>query len=292
MPVMPYAMEKGPYFSVVEDFVNGSQARAAQALGDLRNGVALTEMGPLDVALAGSPYDAASLKYHVNHDWFGFEPVSDATGAVTGWQAQPDFDPVLQPTTGFWQHWYGTPERVFRQTLQRSLEVALGVEHHAGAGGGRVQPTRHWPISMFWNCPHPWYEGWVSWKRHGRGTREGHVTMLVNTPAHGPLSGAGEGHHNGELFNSPLRPAGAKPAAIKPYEVDPKTANAENGMWLVSQVYHQEYTPVSSAGSPPGQWRPPTLGRPIHSLGEVITVAIAEIDGGVLPDGRDYVAGP
>jgi hypothetical protein len=290
MPIMPYAMEKGPYLSIVEDYLNGELDRAVKALEDLREGAAVVDLGPLDGQYPGI-YTPAQLKQHVGEDWWGFRPVLDpSSGEVVGWDPQEQFDASTNPTTGFWQHWYGDPEAVFRQTLQRALEVALGVEHVDGPGGGPVHPTRHWFISMFWNCPHPWYEGWVSWHRRSGSRRSGQVTMVVNTPAHIPPS-TEPGHHNGELFNSPLRPAGDPPDKIQPYEVEPTEATGDNGLWLVSQVYHQEWSPAptSSAPSPPGTFRPPVLGRPVQSLGRVITVAIAERDGGVLPDGRPYV---
>lgn len=292
MPIMPYAMEKGPYLSIVEDFLNDDRARALRALQDLRSGVPIVDLGPLDPPIQGSPYSPADLKRHVNRDWWGFEPVhARGTSTIVSWGGQPQFDAVHEPTTGFWQHWYGQPEKVFRETLVRALEVSLGLPHQSAAA--RARSVRHWHISLFWNCPHPWYEGWVGWKRHDDTPRGGQVTVVINTPAHRPPPEEGEEHHNGELFNSPLRPPPIDPKKHQPYEIDPEIDRGDNGLWLVSQVYHQEYTPpVPTNVGAPNTWRPPTLGKPIRSLGEVLTVAIAEVDGGVLPAGRPFQPGP
>jgi len=289
---MPYALEKGPYFSILESYLNDDRDRAHAGLLALRSGAPMSEIGVLDPPIAGSPYGPDALKLHMNRDWFGLAPTVAASGKVLGWEEQAAFDEHQHPTTGFWRHWYGDAEAIFRETLVRALEVSLGVPRPSGSkGGGRGRPeppTRHWPIVLLWNCPHPWYEGWVSWRRQ---ERSGQVMVQFNTPAHGaPVDAAGGALHNGELFNSPIRPPGTDPSKLAPYEIDPDEATGTNGLWLVSQTYHLEWTPpTSTAPSPAGTWRPPTLGRPVRSVGEVVTVAIAEIDGGVLPDGRTFV---
>jgi hypothetical protein len=114
--------------------------------------------------------------------------------------------------------------------------------------------------------------------------------VTINSPAHSAVDDAKGEHHTGEPLNTPIRPASSvTSAAMRPYEVNPTETKGTHGMWVVSQTYHQSWTPpATSQPSPVGDWRPPTLGVPIRSLGEVVTVAIAEIEGGVLPDGRPY----
>lgn len=291
MPAMPYSMEKGPYLSVIEDFVNGDQTRAASALEGLRNGDPIADIGALDHPIPGSPYTPADLKKHINRDWFGLEPTLDASGSITGWQQQKAFDPAAHPSSGYWLHWYGEPEQVFREALVRALEVSLGLLRPGAPGTtGKAKPTRHWPVDLFWSCPHPWYEAWVSWRAQPQ-AKTGQVTVILNSPAHQALADSKGEHHSGELLNSPIRPPStASSRAMRPYEVDPDEATGRQGLWVVSQTYHQSWTPTpGSYPTPPGEWRPPTLGAPIRSLGPVVTVAIAEIEGGVLPDGRPYV---
>lgn len=291
MPLMPYALDKGPYFSIVEDFVNGDRGRAVLALERLRAGHPIADLGPLDGAIGG-PMKNGELKAHVNEDWFGMRP------APAGWIPQADFDKATKTSTGFWEHWYGDAEGIFRETVRRALEVSLGIGHEEPVTARRTRGGRHWRIALFWNCPHPWYEGWVTWQRWDRTPHGGHVTVVINTPAHRPAPPEGaesrsKDRDTGELWNSPVKPA-VDPKADAPYEVDPAEAKGDNGMWVVGQVLNQEWVPDASAAktSPPGSWRPPVLGNPIHSVGEVVTVAIAERDGGVLPGGRPYVPQP
>ena len=294
MPLMPYSMEKGPYFSVIEDFLNADKVRAFEALLRLRSGDPIADVGAVDHQIPGSPYTPADLKKHINRDWFGLEPIVDAVGTISGWDDQKPFDPVAKPSSGYWLHWYGEAEKVFREALVRALEISLGVPHPGGSGGtGNEKPTRHWPIGLWWNCPHPWYEAWVTWRGAPK-SKAGQVTVIINSPAHAALPDAKGEHHNGELLNTPIRPAAvASSASMRPYEVNPSQSRGTFGCWVVSQTYHQSWKPPpTSAPSPPGDWRPPTLGAPIRSLGEVVTVAIAEIEGGVLPEGRPYTVTP
>jgi hypothetical protein len=148
-------------------------------------------------------------------------------------------------------------------------------------------------VNLFWNCPHPWYEAWVTWRAMPK-SKTGLVTVVVNSPAHSSLADAKGEHHTGELLNTPIRPASvAASASMQPYELDPPQPRGDFGMWIVSQTYHQSWTPAPpSQPSPTGDWRPPTLGVPIRSLGEVVTVAVAETEGGVLPAGRPFTGTP
>ena len=33
--------------------------------------------------------------------------------------------------------------------------------------------TRHWPITLLWKCPQPWYEGWIEFQEWGNQARDG-----------------------------------------------------------------------------------------------------------------------
>ena len=154
---MPYSLEKGPYLSVIEDYVNGGRERALTALTSLRNGDAIDGLEAFDSQpLDAGPYSTTQLRDHFKQDWLGYKP--DGLG---GWLPPPPFDALNSPTTGFWQAWHGDCEGVLRLTLIRALEVSLGIPHTQAAA---ANATQHWPIELFWRCPIPWFEGWVTWR--------------------------------------------------------------------------------------------------------------------------------
>lgn len=301
MSLMPYAMDKGPYLSIMEDFVNGNRTRARLALETLRDTtVPVADLAVLSDSdsISGGPLSAEQMRWHVNADWFGRVEKKDATGTTmknaagkTLWDEQPAFSPQTNTYTGFWEHWYGDAEGVYRETMIRALEVGLGCEH------GKPIPTgkgsRHWYGSIYWNCPHPWYEGWVMWKRFNNSARGGHITVIINTPAHRPRlderASDSERIHTGELSNTPYK-LGPNPERLRPYEKNPTKAEGAHGMWVVSHELNQEWTPNpgDAKTSPQNGWRPPTLGKPYRSVGNIVTVSIAEADGGVLPEGRPW----
>lgn len=254
---MPYSLEKGPYLSVIEDYVNGSRARALEALEALRNDDEIDQLAAFDSQpLDAGPYSTDQLRHHFKRDWLGYRP--DGQG---GWQDPPPFDAQTAPTTGFWQAWHGDCEGVLRLTLIRALEVSLGVPHtHAAAASGQ-----HWPIELFWRCPVPWFEGWVTWRTSAGG---GQVTVLLSTPSHGH-----------PLKNTPLR---AKVPPDPDYVEDPPDAVGPQGSWVVSQPYHRPRVTVVSLPSPQGAWTFPTMALAHKSEGKPLTVSPAEWEGGVL----------
>ncbi|MGQ0431539.1 MAG: hypothetical protein ACT452_03925 [Microthrixaceae bacterium] len=265
---MPYSLEKGPYFSVIEDFANGSRARMIETLAHLRSGAPISQLRALDsTTLDKGPYSTQQLADHLNTDWFGF--VKDATGA---WVRQPPFDTNSADHTGFWMEWYGDCEAVFRETLIRGCEVSLGLDH-GQVPRGQATP-RYWPVEIFWRCPIPWFEGWVTWRRHGTGAGDGQVTLLISTPGHGH-----------PLRNTPLRqnePAGSG------YARDASRAEGPQGMWVVSQSYHRPWPSSTTAESGLGEWRFPTQGLAYESQGPVVVVAPPEREGGVLNPPRHW----
>ena len=58
---MPYSLEKGPYLSVIEDFVNGDRGRALETLARLRNGDDIDQLDTFDSQpLDTGPYTEVS----------------------------------------------------------------------------------------------------------------------------------------------------------------------------------------------------------------------------------------
>ena len=170
---------------------------------------------------------------------------------------------MASPTTGFWQAWHGDCEGVLRLTLIHALEVSLGIPHTQPAA---ANATQHWPIELFWRCPIPWFEGWVTWRARQRTVR----------PGHGP-----------PLDTQPRPPAEEhSPAVQNPpdpdYAEDPPAAVGPQGSWVVSQRYHRPRVIVLSLPSPVGQGTFPTLALAYNSEGAPVTVSPAEWEGGVL----------
>ena len=258
---MPYSLEKGPYLSVIEDYVNGDRGRALETLATLRNGGAIDEIDAFDSQpLDAGPYSTSQLRDHFKRDWLGYK--QDGQG---NWQPPAPFDNVASPTTGFWQAWHGDCEGVLRLTLIRALEVSLGIPHTQAPA---ANPTQHWPIELFWRCPVPWFEGWVTWRANGSGPG-GQVTVLLTTPSHGH-----------PLKNSPLR---SKTPPDPDYQENPPAAVGPQGSWVVSQGYHRpRVTVVSLPATAEIPWTFPTLALAYKSEGPPVTVSPAEWEGGVL----------
>jgi hypothetical protein len=290
---MPYYYEIGPTFEVLEDVLNNGDPptapppihagddRAIHVLNELRNpAVAIATIIGLDsVTLNAGPNSTKQARIDAaNRDWFG--RTKDATGAWVVPQAP--FDPENPATTGRWVNWYGQAEEIVRTTLQRALEVALGLEpDHTIAMGTR--PPRHWPIAMIWKCGQPWFEGWITWRRHGAC---GQVLVVFSTPGNGdPIS------------TSPLAPPNRAVAEYGEYPAQtlgasPISSAGDRGHWVVAQQHQerpQEWVP-SSAPRPRGGLAPTIGTGPMLTVsnGDVVTVAPSEIDGGVLAHGRPY----
>ena len=154
---MPYSLEKGPYLSVIEDYVNGTGIERSRRWRSSATATRSTSSTPSTRSRSTPGRTAPTqLRDHFKRDWLGYKP--DGQG---GWLPPPPFDEVTSPTTGFWQAWHGDCEGVLRLTLIRALEVSLGIPHTQAAA---ANATQHWPIELFWRCPIPWFEGWVTWR--------------------------------------------------------------------------------------------------------------------------------
>ena len=292
---MPYTTEKSMIFQVVESWANGSREVALQAMWDLLDGTKkISDFDPIrSTTLDYPPYDTTDKRRkHVEEDWWGHT----ATNPLgTQWSdKQPDY--AVKPTTGFWKHWYGNAEGVFRETMIRALAISLGLPREDPAvtneyrGSARPPAMRggsqHWPISILWKCPCPWYEGWIEFKESPKpwwcpGPKRGHVTVVLSTPSHGV-----------KLYDTPIRPSNARSVRDDPYHAyqkNPVEPSGPEGLWVVSQSLHTLMPNPVPTSPYPGEWGPPTLGEPVLSTGPVVCVAPAVPDGGASPSGIDYI---
>ena len=267
---MPYQLEKGPYFAVAETMLDfGGSAEARYALLTLmRAGTNPDQLPTLDSTnLNVGPLSTADARRdHMDTHWFGKRRPSPAAP----WQVQPPLDQAHPIPTGFWHNWYGDADGIVAQTFIRAVEVSLGLEHESTDA-----PIRFWPIEIFWRCPAPWFEGWVTW----RGTSDaGHVTVHLHTPS----------HDQSALLLSPTR--GAPDNTRHDYEYEPVACNMEKGMWVIAHEQQQQlpyYAPINP--TPPGEpWQLPTFGPFYFSHGPIVTVQPNEPDGGVRHSGRAY----
>src|SRR5689334_17959338 len=104
MVAMPYDLEKGPYFSVIEDFFSDKK-RSIKALTDLRNGVDIARIGLLDSpAFNADPWTPLQRARHLNEHWFGMK----WDRKLKTWHKQPPVSCSSPPRdqTGFWQDWH------------------------------------------------------------------------------------------------------------------------------------------------------------------------------------------
>jgi len=270
MPPMPYAMEIGMVFSLLDDYVE-EQARMLQLLIDLRTpGIDLLSQtqafgAPSVQALPNDPVS------HIESDWFGYPPVPPGQPPST---SQPPFDPTNPQQTGWWTRWNGDAAGITRETLVRALEVALGVPHHPDDLS--PVPNRCFRLQFIWTCGAPFFQGWVSWIWDEDDPMQGVVTVTFTTP--------GNGH---PLYATPRRPANA---ALPPndYE-DPAWTVGNYGMWIIGEnqtevlrPHHKHFKGLGVGVLP--DW-PNAF---VHTFGGVMVIAPAEIDGGVLRAGRTW----
>src|SRR5262245_13170624 len=107
---MPYHLEKGPYFSILEDYCNASGTNVKRALKKRRDDIPIPEIGglfnPQTLTAGPSPDD---IKRHIYVDWFGFG--YDAT-RKKGVPPQPTFSPPNHRSTGYWTGYYGDVEGI------------------------------------------------------------------------------------------------------------------------------------------------------------------------------------
>lgn len=297
---MPYDLEKGPTFSVIEDWANKATWQDILAVRDgLQNGtIATAQIGLDSVNLNHGPTPTTADRVkHVNEDWFGWHQ-DPATG---NWipQQDSDFDPLTHPETGYWHNYFGNVEAIWRTTLIRAAEVVLGLDHGQSPKAGE-DPPRRWRVQFYWRCPTAWFQTWITW--HGTGPKEGTVVVHIHSPGHGS-----------PILTSPLAPPNRSGPQFPEHDDNPVSCSSPYGMWVTSQARHERHvaalplrapeyqdkrlTPAqvrklahlnAHAGTTLGVILVPTFGPVYEGVGDVVTVQPCEADGGVLPNGRPY----
>ena len=265
---MPYYLEKGPYLTQIEIYCSDKE-NSVTVLEMLRAGAEIPEIGAvLEAAAAQGGPSAADLKAHIYRDWFGRKP---DTSEPSGWGAQPPFHATNNPTTGYWQMYYGDVEAILRETLIRALEVSLGLQHNQEVPANG--PPRHWPIEFWWKCGQGWWEGWVTWRndQHKVPTPSadaGQVTVMFATP--------GSGH--GVLEN----PAGGQPGL----KVDPQNTRVPGGnerfqgSWVVTHTKQAPRFAMTTVGGSFSRIILPTIGVAYKGEPGVVVVQPSWPDGG------------
>jgi hypothetical protein len=276
---MPYHFEKGPTWSVIESVANRGPHELLDLLRHLRLGTSLAELAGMDsVTLDHGPNNTLAKRVqHINGDIFGMH----VDPQTKQWVKQPPLSKASPSSTGYWTGYFGDVEQIFRTALTRAAEVSLGLDH--GADPGVFAPKRFWPIDVSLVCVFNWYEAWVTWRRHDPrpgdppGAEHGQVTLHLLTPGHGDV-----------VLSSPLAPPQPLGDA---YELEPTGCEGGLGQWVVTYEDHQKVdVPPTSTPSGSGNIPLPAVGSVYFGTGNIVTVQPSEAGGGVLPNGRPYVA--
>jgi hypothetical protein len=276
---MPYTLTRGPLLTLLENALNPKtdpeRITRNEVLAALRAGTPLASM---PWVAAGGPGQSVAipgtLDIRLEQDWFGRPEVP---GRIT---------------TGYWVGYRGDVEGVLREGLIRAIEVSLGIAHDGDPAGF----TRSWPVDIQWKCPNPWFEVWVTWRRHKEGPNEedrGQVNMLIATPP----------DRVNRLTTEPRNPppTNGVPEVPTPL-VEPVAADEVQGMWLVTNEHHaplvqlrrvdtgtQEVTAevlvnagerVPLPGLDGNTWDIPIPSTVWHDTGDVVVVAPPSYAGG------------
>src|SRR5262245_28373681 len=148
---MPYVLDKGPYFSVVETLLDVPAFRA-HALLELRSGTPIADLCGFDsTSLDADGRTPTQRRDHLNREWF-------AIGGNDWWVGYDG----------------GDTHAILREAMERAIEVSFGIDHGAALPNGvnaigdwetaslAARPaTRHWPINVNWICQGPWFQCWV-----------------------------------------------------------------------------------------------------------------------------------
>jgi hypothetical protein len=279
---MPYTLGKGPVFTLLENVLNPTTADETtvrnEALLALRSGTPIIDVPWVTSApVAAVPLPTAgTLAQRLERDWFG-GATATAVGTGTG------------QATGYWVGYTGDVESVLREGIIRAMEVSMGLTH----GAAPNTATRAWPVQIEWKCPNPYFEIWVTWRRHEAQTNKGQVTMIVATPP----------DKYNRLVTDPLYPPEIPDVSPVPTPLEaPQTADDPQGMWLIAHEHHVQHTidqlvdvPSASAvgavldtvstllGLPKHQWHIPMPTTHWEDTGEVVVVSPPAYAGGVDP---------
>ena len=322
---MPYILDRGPYFSVVESML-ANPAKRADALLKLRHGqpegvapprplnTMLAEMCGFDSTNLGRPDNPstpadegfgdrmteADRKDHLNEDWFGIygNPLSKHPGDLP---------------TGFWEAYQGDPEAILREGMIRAIEVSFGINHNAAppvdaiedwnqatatwpSGHASAIGARHWPIEVTWICQGPWFQCWITWLKTDNTETGGHVNLLIATPAAvGPNTFPLSSYIERPLPDGTLPPKpdyAADPPGLGP-ALGNGAQNEDEGVWVVGHRDHRRIRGFTTKASRPREmpqlilhW---TARDPqTNTFYPVVCVRPAFWEGGVLNAGFPY----
>jgi hypothetical protein len=230
---MPYVMEKGPAFSVCEDYFVSIDRRLA-FLANVRN----LNVPLWDTVILESATLPATTAAHFKDHWLG-APIFNGTD----WRA----DPLLAVDhTGWWHNWFGPAEGIIRESFERAIEVSLGIAHKPVVGNGSAafdppkrtydpntlplsEVKRCWPVEILWACGTPTLQGWVTWRQHGTGWADGQVTLVFTTPG---IEGYPM-YADPQPTNPPPPPPTPAPPDYELYPGDLADAAFERGMWVI-----------------------------------------------------------
>jgi hypothetical protein len=286
---MPYTLTKGPLLTLLENTLNprGPQEIDTRndALRALRNGDDITSVPWVTSPAVGSvavPQDPLSIR--LDRDWFG------KVRNGPSWDPQPPFS---GQTTGYWVGYYGLVEEVLREGVIRTMEVSLGITREEDPEEAR----RHWPVDVNWKCPNPYFEVWVTWRRHHAEPSQGQVNMLIATPP----------DKSNRLVTRPTFPPPPKPPRVPvATPLDPPVrADGPQGMWLITRDNHVQHTVdqkvrfaggrheleeplrdevAALLGLAPDQWAIPMPSTFWEDQGDVVVVAPPDYAGGADPN--------
>jgi hypothetical protein len=280
---MPYLLDKSAYFAIVEDLLSDPVQRIS-GLQKLGAGAPLSDLVGFDSTNLGAPAAVAPAwgdgrtpderVDHLNREWFGM-----ALDNAGHWQKQGAFP------TGFWSSYQGDPEAILRAAMIRAIE--LSVDLPPGLSAEQLPDPgslgRQWPIDVYWICQGPWFQCWVLWRQSETTTAEGHVTLLILTPA-------AEGFPLTSKITRPVDvndpPYTAPEYACPP---PPGARHHRHGMWVIGHEDHEKTVVCSTQPSEHGRIVWPRVEWRAVDPNTVVCVAPAEWEGGVLHDGRPYV---
>jgi hypothetical protein len=310
---MPYLVEKGGTFRLLEEYLNTGQPERRAFLEIVRNSCRADNLaGQLDWFVQGPPglwNDPAFAQKPVPEGapawtgpqerdlliekWFGF--VTDDSG---NWvQHMSALRSMGSPsTTGFWIAYEGDVHKIVCAAVRWALELSLGLGPDDN-DDGRDDP---WPIELFWKCLAPWFEAWVL-QRPTNGSDTGLVSVILVTPT----------HDGANVAESPIATSatvlsdggGGVPSTGRDYEVlavDGTPGNAGAGaappapdrtyaMWVVThrnQIKSGSVTVVDNNAAPSdlADWGIAQLAC-YQGNGDIVVVSPSMAAGGIKHDG-------
>ena len=276
MPAMPYVLEVGRILSWVVDYVE-EPAHLRRLFDQLKDGTPLTKIDRAQLAESRereSPGPAEPV--------CGNHPGKPHRAIGSDGRSRDARRPVSNRTTPLRARIAPAGGSSGTVTPKRSSERRCSAPRRSPStsrAGRTPRSTRHWHMQFLWVCGAPFLQGWVNWQEWGKGADAGMVTVTFTTP--------GNGH---KLYATPRVPAGKLPNPDADYE-DPATTVEEYGLWVIGEAETEVVHPPGATFQTSGAgYLPAWINAFVHTSGEVIAVSPAELDGGVLGDGRKWRA--